>query len=65
MNKQDYLREKCKQLRWQKEITYKTLAKDILCMNYNSFINWLHSYSKLSCKREQILNDYVAKQLTE
>ena len=59
MNKQDYLRMEVRKLKWQKNISYKTIAEDLLNMRYHSFINWLHEYKELSNKRVDILKDFI------
>lgn len=58
-NKQDFLREQVKRLKWQEDISYKEVAEDLLGMNYNSFINWLHCYCDLGNERIEILYDYI------
>ena len=47
---QEYLRE---------DISYKTIAEDLLEMNYNAFINWLRGYKNLSRKKVEQLKDYI------
>lgn len=59
MNQQNYLREEVRRLKWEEDISYKTIAEDLLEMKYNSFINWLHNYKNLSNKRILILKDFI------
>lgn len=56
---QDYLRKRVKRIKWQEDISYKTIAEDLLDMNYNSFINWLRGYCNLGSNRVKILYDYL------
>ena len=48
---QEYLREEVRKLKWEEDISYKTIAEDLLEMNYNAFINWLRGYKNLSRKK--------------
>jgi len=59
MKKQDLLREQVKKLKWQEDIYYKEIAKDLLDMHYNSFMNWLHGYCELGSDKEKKLQEYV------
>ena len=59
MNQQNYIREEVRRLKWEEDISYKTIAEDLLEMKYNSFINWLHNYKNLSNKRILILKDFI------
>lgn len=59
IKQQNYMREEVRRLKWEENISYKTIAEDLLCMNYHSFMNWLHEYKNLSSKRIDILKDYV------
>lgn len=60
MNKeQNVLREEVKKLRWQEDVTYKSIAEDLLDMNYNSFINFLRGYKDLGYERMKILKEYI------
>lgn len=59
MKDQEILREQVKRLKWQEDITYKMIAEDLLDMNYNSFINWLHNYTNLGYEKTQKLKDYI------
>lgn len=56
---QEYLREEVRKLKWEEDISYKTIAEDLLEMNYNSFINWLRGYKNLSRKKVEQLKDYI------
>ena len=56
---QDFLRENVKRLKWQENISYKQIAEDLLSMNYNSFINWLHCYADLGSEKAALLKDYI------
>lgn len=58
-DKQEFLREQVKRLKWQEDITYREVAEDLLEMNYNSFINWLHRYCDLGSDKIEKLYDYV------
>ena len=57
---QIYLREQVKKLKWKEDINYKTIAEDLLDMNYNSFINFLHGYKDLGEERCNILKEYIS-----
>lgn len=39
MNNQDILREEVKKIKWLEDITFKTIAEELLNMNYHAFIN--------------------------
>lgn len=56
---QEYLREEVRKLKWEEDISYKTIAEDLLEMNYNAFINWLRGYKNLSRKKVEQLKDYI------
>ena len=58
MKDQDFLREQVKKLKWQEDISYREIAEDLLCMKYNSFINWLHGYTNLGYERKKQLEEY-------
>jgi len=57
---QDFLREQVKKLKWQEDISYREIAEDLLCMKYNSFINWLHGYTNLGYERKKQLEEYIS-----
>lgn len=59
MDIQVILREEVKKIKWQEEISFKTIAEDLLNMNYHAFINWLHGYKNLSIKKVLILQDFI------
>lgn len=59
MNIQRYFREEVKRLKWEEDISYKTIAIDLLEMNYNAFINWLHGYKNLSKEKLYKLEDFI------
>lgn len=59
MDNQNILREEVKKLKWLEDITFKTIAEDLLCMNYHAFINWLHGYKKLSDEKVLKLKDFI------
>lgn len=56
---QEYLREQVRKLKWQENISYKEIAEELLNMNYNSFMNYLHGYKNLGSTRVKILKDYI------
>ena len=56
---QNYLREQVKRVKWEKDISYRTIAEELLEMNYNSFINWLHGYSNLGTNRARKLYSFI------
>lgn len=58
-DEQNYLREQVKRIKWQENISYKTIAEDLLEMNYNSFINFLHGYKDLGYERVKILKSFI------
>lgn len=60
---QNYLREQVKRLKWQEDIDYKTIAEELLDMNYNSFINFLHGYKRLGTERTKVLKEYIENML--
>ena len=60
MSKQNILREEVRRLKWEEEISYKTIAEDLLSMKYNSFINWLHGYKELGSEKVNILTDFIS-----
>lgn len=59
-DEQNYLREQVKRLKWKEGISYKTIAEDLLDMNYNSFINFVNGYKDLGYERTIILKGYIA-----
>ena len=59
MNNQDILREEVKKVKWLEDITFKTIAEELLNMNYNAFINWLHGYKNLSSEKIKKLEDFI------
>ena len=59
MNLQEYFREEVKKLKWKEDISYKFIAKNLLDMNYNAFINWLRGYKNLSREKLEKLKDYI------
>ena len=59
MREQEYLREQVKRLKWQEGISYKTIAEELLDMNYNSFVNFVNGYKELGYKRSRILSDFI------
>ena len=59
MINQNYMRAEVRRIKWEEDISYKTIAEDLLNMNYNSFINWLHNYKDLSIKKILILKDFI------
>jgi hypothetical protein len=60
MNEQDFLREQVKKIKWQENISYKTIAEDLLEMDYHAFINWLHCRCNLGREKRIKLNDYIS-----
>lgn len=63
MDKQNYIREQCRRLKWEEEIDYKVIAEDLLNMNYNAFINFMNGYKDLGRERLEILEDYINNML--
>lgn len=59
MDLQANLREEVKRIKWQEEISYKTISEELLNMKYHSFINWLHGYRNLGKKRLKLLTDFI------
>lgn len=59
MNRQDFLRDEVKRLKWEEDITFKELAQDLLDMDYHAFINWLHGRCNLGSSRASILQEYI------
>lgn len=59
MINQDILREEVKKIKWLEEITFKTIAEDLLDMNYHAFINWLHGYKNLSREKVIKLQNFI------
>lgn len=59
MDRQEYLREQVKRLKWQEGISYKTIAEDLLSMNYNAFMNFMHGYKALGSEKEKKLKEYI------
>lgn len=58
-NEQNLLREQVKRLKWQEDISYKTIAEDLLNMRYESFINFVHGYRDLGYERTKKLKEYL------
>lgn len=56
---QKYLREQVRRLKWQENISYKTIAEELLDMNYNAFINFVNGYKRLGYKRIAKLRNYI------
>lgn len=56
---QDILREKAKMMKWKYDVDYRTIAEDVLGMNYNSFLNFVNGYKELGRQRIKILDDYI------
>jgi len=56
---QDILREKAKMMKWKYDVDYRTIAEDVLGMNYNSFLNFVNGYKELGRQRSKILDDYI------
>ena len=56
---QNNLRLDVKKLKWQKDISYKYLAEEVLSMKYNSFINFIHGYKNLGYTRTIILKEFI------
>lgn len=56
---QDILREKAKMMKWKYDVDYRTIAEDVLGMNYNSFLNFVNGYKELGRQRSKILEDYI------
>jgi len=56
---QDILREKAKMMKWKYDVDYRTIAEDVLSMNYNSFLNFVNGYKELGRQRSKILEDYI------
>lgn len=48
-----------KRAKWQEDISYKTIAEDLLCMNYHAFINFLHGYKDLGTSKARKLEEYL------
>ena len=63
MREQEYLREQVKRIKWQEGITYKTIAEELLGMNYHSFMNFVHGYKELGYERRKILEAYICDML--
>ena len=59
MNLQEYFREEVKKLKWQKDISYKFIANNLLDMNYNAFINWLRGYKNLGTNKLNKLKRFI------
>lgn len=59
MINQNILREEVKKIKWLEDITFKTLAEDLLNMNYHAFINWLHGYKNLSREKAIKLQNFI------
>lgn len=63
MRNQEYLREMVKEAKWKENISFKTIAEELLDMNYNSFINFVDGYKNLGKEREKILEDFLVNML--
>lgn len=59
MINQNILREEVKKIKWLEDITFKTIAEDLLNMNYHAFINWLHGYKNLSREKAIKLQNFI------
>ena len=59
MVSQEYLREQVKRLKWEEDISYKTIAEELLNMNYHSFINFMKGYKNLGYERSRMLKNYI------
>ena len=59
MNLQEYFREEVKKLKWQKDISYKFIANNLLDMNYNAFINWIRGYKNLGTNKLNKLKNFI------
>ena len=59
MNNLDILREEVQKVKWLEDITFKTIAEELLNMNYHAFINWLHGYKNLSSEKIKKLQDFI------
>ncbi len=59
MSEQDFLRNQVKRLKWEANISYKEIAEELLCMNYRSFLNWLHGRSNLGYEKQKSLKEYI------
>jgi hypothetical protein len=57
---QEILREKAKMMKWKYDVDYRTIAEDVLGMNYNSFLNFVNGYKELGRQRGKILEDYIS-----
>ena len=57
--KQEYLRKEVKRIKWEEDIDFKEIAEQLLEMNYNSFMNWLHGYCNLGYTRIKQLQEYI------
>ena len=56
---QEELRKEVKLIKALEDISYKTIAEDLLDMKYNSFINWLHGYYCLGYSRSKLLREFI------
>lgn len=56
---QEKLRMEVKQLKWQDDIDFKTIAEDLLEMDYHSFINWKNGLYNLGYEKTKTLTDYI------
>lgn len=57
---QDFLRMQCKKIKWEDDISYKVIAEDILHMNYNAFMNFIHGYKELGEQRARVLEAFIS-----
>lgn len=58
-DEQIFLRNEVKRLRWQKDISYKFIAENVLKMNYRAFLNFIHNHSRLGNTRTNKLKEYI------
>ena len=59
MKEQQFLRDQVRMLKWSEGISFKMIAEDLLEMNYNSFINWLHGYCNLGEIKMNKLKEFI------
>ena len=59
IERQNHLRNQVKRLKWEEDISYKTIAEDLLQMDYHAFINFMHGYKNLGKEREIILKEFI------
>ena len=58
MKDQEYLREQCKRLKWEDDMTYKEMA-EYIDMKYNSFMNFVRGYKDLGEQRAKRLEEFI------